>query len=254
MPSVFFLHGNSQNHTCGRFILDDYRRLGLRTLYYDLPGHGVSALFPNPYGFDDLVTLHGHILDALDLIDPILIGHSLGGMIQAAAITRRQHHNARLVLIGSYDANPLSVDDGGEVQALLDEYLKENKQRFSQQVLFDYAAHKELDDDAINRVNQQHTQPAACRQNLTTIGPFNARQALIDLGVPILALHGRQDEVIPASLMEDMARAHHNLCLEWYQPGAHYAFFQQHHNTRRFLQKHHDFLCNRPLKELNANR
>jgi len=139
-----FVHGNTQNDSCGIAIKDYFQQRGHTTLSYDLPGHGLSRLETADYVFTDLIQLNQQILNHHQLNEPILCGHSLGGMIQAGTIAKYQLEQTSLILCGSYDSNPLagarkrhaSVEKA--MKATLDEYIAEGKVLFEKQLKYDY--------------------------------------------------------------------------------------------------------------------
>ncbi|MFB6175995.1 MAG: alpha/beta fold hydrolase, partial [Halobaculum sp.] len=62
---------------------DDYT-----VVTYDARGHGRSEAPGHGYGIDDRVADLVGVLDALDVDDPMLLGHSMGGSTVAATAAR----------------------------------------------------------------------------------------------------------------------------------------------------------------------
>ncbi len=79
--AIIFIHGNSQSGASFDKQLSDSELFPLHTLYaLDLPGHGSSdssKVYSLPF-FADIIT---KFCQQLKLINPILVGHSLGGHI-----------------------------------------------------------------------------------------------------------------------------------------------------------------------------
>jgi len=87
--------------------------------------------------FSDLITLNQEILREYKITNPILCGHSLGGMIQAGTVAKYQIQDASLILCGSLDANPtlvgpkyLSQEKASELSKALDAYMTEGFSTF----------------------------------------------------------------------------------------------------------------------------
>ncbi len=243
-----FLHGNTQNDTCGKGVKAFFRKKGHTTLSYDLPGHGDSKLDTADYVFEDLIDLNQQVLKQFDLQAPILCGHSLGGIIHSGTIARYGWEDASLILCGSYDGDPVleSVkqdEDQSEIAKMLAEYVEEGRQLFQKQFKYDYFANRDVDDDdELRIIHRQTTHPAANEANLNTLGGFSARPVLSKMDVPILVLHGAEETVIPRHLVEEMAKAYNRIIICWYEGRDHYAFYQEVELTEDYLEKNYDFL------------
>lgn len=89
IPSLFFLHANSQDAAAFSHQIDGELGRRFRVVCIDLPGHGASSKADNP---DRVCSLEGYIsvvkevVRQLDLRSTVFVGHSLGGhiLIQAA--------------------------------------------------------------------------------------------------------------------------------------------------------------------------
>jgi len=243
-----FVHGNTQNDTCGQGLIDYFQRKGHSTLSYDLPGHGDSPLQTQDYSYSDLLDLNQAILKQHPAEQYILAGHSLGGMIQSGTIGRYQLDNASLLLCGSFDANPMeeyaqtAQQDVNEMRKLIEEYVQEGHGLFQEQRKFDYYANKALDDERLKQINRQNTHSIANANNLLTLSGFSARNELVELGLPVLVLHGENEDVIAPSLIKAMASHYKNMQIEWYPDAGHYAFYQYSELTESYLDTHYDFL------------
>jgi len=244
-----FLHGNSQNSSCGQAVLEFFSERGHPVLSYDLPGHGDSPLESEDYVFDDLIDLNQQILKQHKIENPILCGHSLGGMIHAGAIARYQIDDASLILLGSLDANPsfvgakyLAKDKVQELSEALDSYMREGFRLFKRQRKYDYFENRHVEDEIINIINRRYNNPQASFINLNTLGEFDVRSNLIAMKIPVVAMHGKKEQVIHPDLVKAMAEEYDNIQICWYPDNGHLAFYQQPDLTNDFLQRHYDFI------------
>jgi pimeloyl-ACP methyl ester carboxylesterase len=73
----------------------------LRIIKLDLRGHGQSETPRKPYSVADLAADLTTAMDTLGIAQPVLVGHSLGGMAVLAAALAHPERIAALVLIGS---------------------------------------------------------------------------------------------------------------------------------------------------------
>jgi pimeloyl-ACP methyl ester carboxylesterase len=107
--TIVFLHGFALNaHTWDLVCLSlrpDYRCIAL-----DLRGHGDSEWSPGlHYDLPSLAEDVGHLLDALDVDRPILVGMSMGGM---TALRFAADHSDRLAGLVVIEAGAVPRDDG----------------------------------------------------------------------------------------------------------------------------------------------
>ncbi|NVJ49680.1 MAG: alpha/beta fold hydrolase [Gammaproteobacteria bacterium] len=245
---VLFLHGNTQNSTCGRGVVDFFRSRGHRVVVWELPGHGLSAMTTERYDLADLVALNNAIIEQYQLTEGLLIGHSIGGMIMASSVCQLALSDAALVMIGSLDQNPIEavarhqIEDALYLQDSLDNYMAAGDGLFKKQRQYDYFTNRHLDDAFTEIINRRYTQPAANRINLTSLHGYDVRAALTALAPQMLVLHGAKEEVIPKALVDDMVKFYPNAAVEWFSDGGHNAFFQQDERTQEFLQKHYQSL------------
>ncbi|WP_281557295.1 alpha/beta hydrolase [Thalassomonas sp. RHCl1] len=243
-----FVHGNTQNDTCGEGLIDYFQRKGHTTLSYDLPGHGDSPLQTEDYCYSDLIDLNQAILKQYPAKHYILAGHSLGGMIQSGTVGRYKLSNASLLLCGSFDSNPMDErarmahEDVSEMRKLIHDYVQQGYELFQEQRKFDYYANKALDDDNLKNINRQNTHPTANANNLLTLSGFSARTELVQLGLPMLVLHGEDEDVITSAMIQAMASHYTNMQIAWYPNAGHYAFYQYPELTESYLDSHYDFL------------
>jgi pimeloyl-ACP methyl ester carboxylesterase len=97
-PPVVLLHGLMGSGACwtplARALEGNYDVVML-----DARGHGHSSAPPLGYRYDDLASDVEHVIDALALTRPILVGHSMGGMTAALTASRGKATLGGLVLV-----------------------------------------------------------------------------------------------------------------------------------------------------------
>jgi pimeloyl-ACP methyl ester carboxylesterase len=76
---VVFVHGNSLSGDLFDEQLEDPALAAWRLVAVDCPGHGVSDDAPAHYGFWRLVELLVRAVTELGIVQPVLVGHSIGG-------------------------------------------------------------------------------------------------------------------------------------------------------------------------------
>lgn len=107
-PTIVFIHGGGADHTVWALQTRYFAHRGQNVLAIDLPGHGRTdgpALTTIAAMADWVVAL----LDALDVDDAALVGHSMGSLV---ALDTAMRHGARvraIALLGT--ALPMAVAD-----------------------------------------------------------------------------------------------------------------------------------------------
>ncbi len=97
-PPVVLLHGLMLNGACwtplARTLEEDYD-----VVMPDARGHGNSSSPDHGYRYDDLAADAISLIDALGLVNPVLLGHSMGGMTAAVVTSRNPKRLRGLVLV-----------------------------------------------------------------------------------------------------------------------------------------------------------
>ena len=81
---VLLLHGHGANVGTFAPLATRLVEAGRRVVAFDFRGFGRSSAVPGTFAFDDLVGDAVFVLDALDLRETIVVGHSMGGGIALA--------------------------------------------------------------------------------------------------------------------------------------------------------------------------
>jgi 2-hydroxy-6-oxonona-2,4-dienedioate hydrolase len=231
---VVFLHGSGPGATgwsnFGPNIVALSRRF--RTIALDMPGWGKSALeIP---GDGTLVTAVKRMLDALDIERAALVGNSLGGMVALAFAAEHPERCSHLVTMGAPTpgVNVFSASgmDSEGLRVLVGTYRDPSPASFKRLVevmCFDakFATDelaKERSDTALQRPEQLK---AFLEWRLFRLPSPDALAAkLPKLGVPTLAIHGRNDRTVHfesslrlVSLIPNSRLVMMNRCGHWAQ-------------------------------------
>ncbi|MGY8666445.1 alpha/beta hydrolase [Bradyrhizobium sp. UFLA05-109] len=206
MPLVF-LHGIGGAARAWRHQLTTFGRR-FRAVAWDMPGYGGSQPLPNV----SIAALAGALQEFLKQIEangPILVGHSIGGMIVQQWLTQHPR-SARAVVLAqtspafgnadgdwqkSFIAARLGPLDRGETMrslapSLVKELVGENPDT------------KGLD---VARDCMAGVPEASYRAMMLALIGFDQRSTLKDIAVPTLLLSGSRDNNAPAPMMAKMA-------------------------------------------------
>jgi pimeloyl-ACP methyl ester carboxylesterase len=86
-PTLVFLHGTGCDSADWRGVLN-HLSSDIATLAIDFRGHGESAVPDEDFEFNDLAADVGLTLEILNVERPIIVGHSLGGMVGIDLLTK----------------------------------------------------------------------------------------------------------------------------------------------------------------------
>ncbi|HSC23745.1 MAG TPA: alpha/beta hydrolase [Casimicrobiaceae bacterium] len=108
-PTVVFVHGAANDH--GVFALQSryFAWHGSNAVAVDLPGHGRSAGIALT-SVEALAVWLRDVVDALDVREASLVGHSMGALAALECAARHPHRVARLALLGPSAPMPVSAD------------------------------------------------------------------------------------------------------------------------------------------------
>jgi 3-oxoadipate enol-lactonase len=204
---IVFLHGIGGAARMFRAQLDHFGA-DYRAIAWDMPGYGGSAPLPL-VTIDALAAALGGFIDELGLDRPILVGHSLGGMLLQRLLAKAPNYARAVVLaqtsaaFGSRDpawqneflSARLGPLDAGNSMAALAEAM----------VAGMVGPGADPAGVALARDCLAHTPDSTYRDSVLALRGFDCRDALAQIAVPALVLAGTLDTSAPASGMERMA-------------------------------------------------
>jgi 3-oxoadipate enol-lactonase len=206
-PPLVFLHGIGGAARSWRGQLDFFRGR-YRAIAWDMPGYGGSAALP-AVSIATLADALRDFLQQVDAVKPILVGHSIGGMIVqqflvqhpdvAGAVVLAQTSPAFGNAAGDWQKNFIDtrlgpLDRGETMRSLAPSLVKD--------LIGDDAdpAGMELARDCMASVPE-----ATYRATMLSMLGFDLRGALKKITVPTLVLSGAKDKNAPAPTMAKMA-------------------------------------------------
>ncbi len=204
---IVFLHGIGGAARVFRAQLDHFGA-AYRAIAWDMPGYGHSAPLPL-VSIDALAGVLGGFIDELGLDRPVLIGHSLGGMVVQRLLTRAPHR-ARAVVLAQTSAAFGSRDPAWQAEFLstcLGPLDAGHSMADLAEVMVADLAGPGADPVglALARDAFAHTPDSSYRDSVMALRGFDCRDALARIAVPALVLSGTLDTAAPASGMARMA-------------------------------------------------
>ena len=210
---------------------------GFRCVAFDRRGHGRSSDPGTGFDFDTLADDLGAVLDALDLRDVTLVGHSMGPGEIVRYLTRHGSGRvARIVMIGTItpllaltDDNPDGIDatvfETFRSQSLMRDFpkwLEDNVRPF----MAPETSPDMTGPDMMGWVKAMAMQASLkalldCHRAITSA---DFREELAKITVPTLVIHGDRDVTCPIGLARRTAELMPNATLSVYEDAPHGLF------------------------------
>ena len=206
-PPLVFLHGIGGAARAWRGQIEAFSGR-YRAMAWDMPGYGGSAPLP-AVSIATLADALQDFLRAVGAAKPILVGHSIGGMIVQQWLTKYPDVAAAIVLA---QTSPAFGKADGEWQKEFIGARLGPLDRGETMVSLAPTLVKELvgDDPDVRGMELARDCMAAvpeasyCASMLALLG-FDQRSALKNIAVPTLVLSGSRDKNAPAPMMAKMA-------------------------------------------------
>jgi len=204
MPPLVFLHGLGGGGAAWQPQIEYFGSLGYRCTAWDQPGYGASPLV-EPYTFEKLAeVLHAQI----GAEKPVLVGHSMGGLMAQELYARYPESVAGLALCftsaafvaGSdfarqfVDVRIGPLDAGKSMAEIAKEVMPAQRGRIAEP-------------GGVERAERimAALSPATYRKAVQLLTTFDRRADLPKIAVPTLLVAGSDDVTAPAPLMGRMA-------------------------------------------------
>ena len=208
LPPLIFLHGIGGAARAWRGQIEFFSG-NFRAVAWDMPGYGGSV----PLASVSIATLADALEDFLQQIgasSPILVGHSIGGMVVQQWLI---NHPAAARAVVLAQTSPAFGKADGDWQKSFIETRLGPLDRGETMASLAPALVRDLVGDAPDTAGIHVAQScmasvpeASYRTSMRALLGFDQRQALGDIKVPTLVLSGSKDKNAPAPMMAKMAR------------------------------------------------
>ena len=191
--TLVFIHGSGGDHTSW---IQQYTPLknGFNIAALDLPGHGRSE-GPGEHEVTAYVEWVKKILDGLGIVNPVLIGHSLGAAICLSFVIRYATAAAAVVPVGGgvkMSVNPLFLEglkqDPTATLEMAAKYAvaKQNRERYSGLIM-----------KSLSLVD-----PGIIHGDFSACDCLDITEAVAGIRIPTLVICGAEDKMTPPSLSQ----------------------------------------------------
>lgn len=204
-PALVMVHGASQDSLSWQYVID--RFAPYYTVYaLDLPGHGKSGM---PAGGPHTSTEQNaayllQFLDAAQIQDPVLMGHSMGGGVVTQAAVNNPARVRGLVLVDGASVNV--VKSSGYNPRIL-EMARVNPGDWFE-VTFRTLMGSQSDPARAEEVvtDARRCIPAVAFADICAFGGFRMEQILDRIECPVLIVEGEEDWSVPTESAREVER------------------------------------------------
>jgi|SRR5690606_35876896 len=225
-PVLVLLHGFPMNHQ----VWDDYANQLANdfTVYTpDLPGFGKSSLLSKPFSIADVASAVLAWMEENNLTEVTLLGHSLGGYVALAMVSKKPAWFNGLILFHSSAYADSAEKKESRTKTV--KFIEENGVlAFTSNFiapLFADAQHPAI--SAVKTITMQAEDEAVKGYTLAMRDRPDSTTVLRDFKKPILLLAGDRDPGIPLTIIMDQSRIGTGIQVEVLENTGHMGMFEK---------------------------
>jgi 3-oxoadipate enol-lactonase len=207
LPPLVFLHGIGGAARAWRGQLEAFGGR-YRAVAWDMPGYGGSAPLPS-VGIAALADALRDFLQQVGAVKPVLVGHSIGGMIVQQLLAHEPAIAHAVVLAQTSPA--FGKPDGDWQKEFIDARLApldrgETMASLAPRLVAELVGdHADPDGLTLARDCMASVPEASYRAAMRSMLGFDLRKSLGQIGVPALVIAGTKDRNAPAPMVKKMA-------------------------------------------------
>lgn len=202
--TILFIHGWPLNHNIYEYQLNFFPEKGYRCIGVDLRGFGESDRPYNSYDYDTMASDIKKIIEALDLKNIILVGHSMGGALSIKYVSKYDSYRvSKLCLIGAAAPSWVKTKDFpyGYNEEKVNEFIKaslSDRPNLIRDVsnLFFF---QHVSEPMLNWFNNiaLSASPWGTSKCLISLRDERLFNDILKIKIPTLILHGTHDVICP---------------------------------------------------------
>ncbi len=224
---LIFIHGWAASHRFWKHQIEYFTQKH-QVIAYDLRGHGDSEKPEHGYRVSDHVHDLVTILRKNQVSNPVLVGHSLGGMI-ALKYSLEQPLNPRaLVLVGSSPHPVASLKRSIQFSFLrfLIRLSRDRASKFTEKALFA----PDVDPELVEWVNTEslRTPTHVILEILQDVKRFNVLNRLSEIQIPVLVVNGEFETAVDSQMMAQLQESLPQVEVQVITGAGHNCMLEQH--------------------------
>ncbi|MCR8657385.1 alpha/beta fold hydrolase [Paenibacillus endoradicis] len=233
--TILFIHGWPLSHKQFEYQYNILPAMGYRCIGMDWRGFGNSDKPFTGYSFDRLADDIRAVVDAMELKDFALAGHSTGGAICIRYMAKHQSYGvSKLVLIDAQSPHALSADTANN---FITETLNDRPKMLRQltDIFFFQYITPPLSDWFFQLGLQAASWSTAAIMD--TLRDENVYNDLEKIKVPTLIIHGIHDQVVPFANAEETNKLIKNSKLVPFEYSGHATFYEERNKFNKLLME-----------------
>ncbi|NYE59434.1 non-heme chloroperoxidase [Duganella sp. 1224] len=233
-PAVVFSHGYPLSADAWEYQMLFLMQQGFRVIAFDRRGFGRSSQPAGGYDYDTFADDLAALINALNLKQVTLVGHSMGGGEVARYIGRHgEQRVAKVALVAAVTPFLLQTPDnpGGAPKALFDTFraaVQADRSQWNKDVTMPYYSYNRAGAKVSEGVRDDYwrqgmnTGVLAAYHAITAFSETDFRADLKKITVPTLVVHGNDDQIVPFEISGKLsAQLVRNATLKVYEGGSH---------------------------------
>ncbi len=233
-PAVVFSHGYPLSSDAWENQMMFLMQHGFRVVAYDRRGFGRSSQPGQGYDYDTFADDLATLIDALDLHEVTLVGHSMGGGEIARYIGRHgEQRVSKAAFVASVTPFLLQTETNphgapASVFAGMRAAVQADRSQWNKDVTTPYYSYNRPGAKVSEGVREDYwrqgmaTGILAADYAITAFSETDFREDLAKISVPTLVVHGSDDQIVPIEISGNLtAGIVKNAKLELYEGGSH---------------------------------
>lgn len=197
--TLVICHGYAEHSGRYEAVAAGLAQRGLAVWAIDLRGHGASggeraSVIDVAHLVDDVLVALERARAAHPSLPTFLLGHSMGGLVSTALAIEHQDRLRGLVLSGAAVSDPAGLEPLLELDPLPEVVLS------SELLSRDPEVGRAYDEDPLNYRGPFRRETLRA----LTSGARRVRERFATLRLPLLVLHGGDDQIVPAAASQDL--------------------------------------------------
>ena len=233
-PPVVFSHGYPLSSDAWENQMMFLSQNGFRVIAHDRRGFGRSSQPSRGYDYDTFADDLATLIEALDLKDVTLVGHSMGGGEVARYVARHgEQRVSKAAFVASVTPFLLQTPTNphgapAEVFAGMRAAVQADRSQWNRDVTLPYYSYNRPDAKLSEGVREDYwrqgmaTGILAAHDSIAAFSETDFRQDLAKISVPTLVVHGTDDQIVPIEISGNLtAEILTNVQFRVYEGGSH---------------------------------
>lgn len=245
--AVVLLHGYLESREIWNEYAEDLSKNN-RVICIDLPGHGKTGIFGDVHSMEFMAEVVKTVIDFSEIPHCCLIGHSMGGYVALAFAEKYPELLEGLCLFHSHpnsDNEEKKENRSREIDlirlgkkemifrlSIPNLYATRNQDKMKEKIDFSMNIAMNMSDEGIIAAMEG----MKCRPDRNSV--------LKNAAIPVMMLIGENDNLIPAAMLKDIARANPRIQCVLLEESGHMGFFEEPVKALTAIKKFLTFIGN----------